>query len=106
MVSEQVYLFFERFVLKMVLSGSDQLMDIGFAASDSIKRNRVFREVNVSANEFMRSSSRHEPLVSHDFHVLFVCRSSNENHFPLQSFVTPSPSGSHHCWNQIRMGVR
>ena len=60
-------------------------MDIGFPSSESVKRNRVFREVDVRAHEFVRSCTWHKPMVSHDLDALLVCCSSDENHFAFRS---------------------
>ena len=68
----------------MVPCGGDQFMNVWFAASDSIKGDCVFCQVNVGANEFVRTCSFHQPPVSHDFHVLLVCCSPNENHLALR----------------------
>ena len=81
---KQSILFFQGFVREMVLCGGDQFVHVWFAASDSIKRNHVFREVHVGANEFVRSRTFHESQVSHDFHVLLIRRSPDENHLALR----------------------
>jgi len=82
---KQSILFFQGFVREMVLCGGDQFVHVWFAASDSIKRNHAFREVHVGASEFVRPRTFHELQVSHDFHVLLVCRSANENYLALWS---------------------
>jgi len=68
----------------MVFCNGNQFMDSGFASSNSIKRNVVFRQIDLRANQFVSTSTLYPPPVSHRFHVLRIRRSANENHLALR----------------------